>query len=76
MSDDDHLSDRHGEADLDDTMTPDEHDPDESETREPRPDTRQTAPQSPYTSRQVGIGAVIALVGMLVVFVVPILLTL
>jgi hypothetical protein len=35
---------------------------------------RSTAPQSPYTNREVGIGLAIALVGVLLVFVVPILL--
>ncbi|MFC6941591.1 hypothetical protein ACFQE8_16715 [Salinirubellus sp. GCM10025818] len=36
---------------------------------------RSTAPQSPYTDREVGIGAAIALAGMVLVFLVPILLT-
>ena len=36
---------------------------------------RSTAPQSPYTNRQVGIGAAVALAGMALVFLVPILLT-
>ena len=36
---------------------------------------RSTAPQSPYTNRQVGIGAAVALVGMAVVFLVPLLFT-
>lgn len=35
---------------------------------------RETAPQSPYTTRDVGVGAAVALVGMLVVFAVPLLL--
>ncbi|WP_254537860.1 OadG family protein [Halomarina litorea] len=66
------MSDR----DTDDTLAPDEHDHHDSDTPEPRPDHRTTAPQSPYTNRDVGVGFVVALVGMLVVFVVPILLTL
>lgn len=35
---------------------------------------RSTAPQSPYTNREVRIGLAIALVGILLVFVVPVLL--
>jgi len=35
---------------------------------------RETAPQSPYTARDVGVGAVVALVGLLVVFAVPLVL--
>ena len=35
---------------------------------------RTTAPQSAYTNREVGIGLAIALAGMVLVFVVPILL--
>lgn len=35
---------------------------------------RTTAPQSPYTTRDVAVGAVVALVGMAVVFGVPLLL--
>lgn len=45
------------------------------DTTEPS-DFRQTAPQGPYTNRMVGIGMVVALVGLLVVFGLPILLTL
>jgi hypothetical protein len=52
------------------------HDVEGSDHPEPRPDHRQTAPQGPYTNRQVGVGALIALVGIVVVFVIPILLTL
>ncbi|MFD1512378.1 DUF7550 family protein [Halomarina rubra] len=47
-----------------------------SDHPEPRPDHRQTAPQGPYTNRMVGIGMVVALVGILVVFGLPVLLTL
>lgn len=36
---------------------------------------RQTAPQEPYTMRDVGIGAVVALIGMIIVFGIPILTT-
>lgn len=32
---------------------------------------RQTAPQEPYTMRDVGIGFVVALVGMVIVFGIP-----
>jgi len=46
-----------------------------SQTPEPRPDHRQTAPQAPYTSRQAGIGFLVALLGMVLVFVVPLLVT-
>ncbi|WP_254543840.1 OadG family protein [Halomarina pelagica] len=53
-----------------------EHEHHESDTPEPRPDERQTAPQGPYTTGQVTTGFVVALVGMAVVFGVPILLTL
>lgn len=35
---------------------------------------RETAPQSPYTSRDVAVGFVVAAVGILVAFVVPLLL--
>ena len=35
---------------------------------------RETAPQSSYTNREVGLGLAIALAGMVLVFVVPILL--
>ena len=37
-------------------------------------DDRSTAPQSDYTNREVGLGLAIALVGILLVFVVPVLL--
>ncbi|MFB6118424.1 hypothetical protein [Halosegnis sp.] len=42
----------------------------------PHDDTaeRTTAPQSDYTGREVAIGAAVALVGLLVVFAVPLLL--
>lgn len=36
---------------------------------------RQTAPQEPYTMREVGIGAVVAIIGMIIVFGIPILTT-
>lgn len=48
----------------------------DSDHPEPRPDERQTAPQGPYTNRQAGIGALVALVGIVLVFVVPVALTL
>lgn len=64
-----------GEQDHDETLAPDEHEHHDSDTPEPRPDDRTTAPQSPYTGRQVGIGALVALVGMLIVFGVPLILT-
>lgn len=34
---------------------------------------RQTAPQAPYTTRDVGVGFVVALVGMVIVFGIPLL---
>lgn len=37
---------------------------------------RQTAPQQPYTTREIGIGALIAAVGACVTFGIPILTTL
>jgi len=37
---------------------------------------RSTAPQSPYSTRDVAVGAVVALAGLVVTFVVPILGTL
>ncbi|WP_185715475.1 DUF7550 family protein [Halocatena pleomorpha] len=37
---------------------------------------RQTAPQQPYTMRDVGVGIVVAIVGLAIVFGVPILTTL
>jgi hypothetical protein len=40
------------------------------------PDGRTTAPQSDYTGRQVGIGFAVALVGLALVFGVPLALTL
>lgn len=46
----------------------DDHDPHGAE------DGRTTAPQSDYTARDVAVGAAIALLGMLVVFAVPLLL--
>jgi hypothetical protein len=41
----------------------------------PHGSDRETAPQSPYTNREVGIGLAIALAGMVLVFLVPVLLT-
>lgn len=48
------------------------------ESNEPQKewDTRETAPQSPYSGRDVGVGAVVALVGLLVTFGIPLALTL
>jgi len=40
----------------------------------PDPPERETAPQSDYTMRDVGVGAVITVVGVLLTFVVPFLL--
>lgn len=37
---------------------------------------RQTAPQEPYTMHDVGVGAVVAIIGMVIVFGIPILTTL
>ena len=37
------------------------------------PDGRTTAPQSPFTMQEVGIGAVVTLVGVLLVFALPLL---
>ncbi|MFC6836057.1 DUF7550 family protein [Halomarina ordinaria] len=54
----------------------DDHADHESTTPEPRPDERQTAPQGPYSRGQVVTGFVVALVGLAVVFGVPIALTL
>lgn len=45
----------------------------ETETKTPLTE-RTTAPQSPYTMRQVGIGFVVLLVGLLVAFGIPLLL--
>jgi hypothetical protein len=36
---------------------------------------RQTAPQEPYTMRDVGVGGIIAIIGALIVFAIPILAT-
>ncbi len=43
------------------------------ETTERIPETRSTAPQSPFTGRQVLIGTLVLLVGLIVVGAVPIL---
>lgn len=37
---------------------------------------RQTAPQEPYTTRDVGVGGLIAIIGMVIVFGIPLLTTL
>jgi len=49
---------------------------DHGEAEEPQAewDERRTAPQSPYAMRDVGLGTVIAVVGLLVTFGVPLLL--
>ena len=39
-------------------------------------DTRATAPQSPYSGRDVAVGAIVALIGVLITFGVPLALTL
>lgn len=54
--------------------THDDHEDWEGHAYDPHGSDRETAPQSPYTSRQVGIGLAIALAGIVLVFVVPILL--
>ncbi|MFC7155093.1 hypothetical protein ACFQPA_06440 [Halomarina halobia] len=56
-------------------MSDHEHEEREGDTYEPTAG-RQTAPQAPYTRGQMVTGFVIALVGMVVVFGVPIMLTL
>jgi len=59
-------------------MTEDGHEIDGAHTHEsdPKPATeRKTAPQTPYSMRDVGVGAIVAAVGILLVFVVPYLLT-
>ena len=61
---------------VDDTDHHEGHDVEGSDHPEPRPDHRQTAPQGSYTNRMVGIGALVAFVGLLVVFGIPLLLTL
>lgn len=37
---------------------------------------RQTAPQEPYTMRDVGVGGLIAIIGLLIVFGIPLITTL
>lgn len=56
-------------------MTEDDHADHDHNPHEPD-DTaeRTTAPQSEYTGREIAIGAAVALVGLLVVFAVPLLL--
>lgn len=52
-----------------------DHDADgESEEPHMEWERRRTAPQSPYSGRDVGVGAVVALVGALITFGVPLLL--
>jgi len=51
------------------------HDGDEHHAEEP-PSERSTAPQSEYTGRDVAVGTVVAIVGLLVVFGVPLAVTL
>jgi hypothetical protein len=62
----DTADDDHDEADVDD----------HAEAEEPQREweERHTAPQSPYSGRDVGVGAVVALVGVLITFGVPLLL--
>lgn len=48
--------------------------PDDGEFESEYATERQTAPQGPYTQRDVVVGAVVALVGVLVTFGVPLLL--
>jgi hypothetical protein len=36
---------------------------------------RQTAPQEPYTMRDVGVGAIVAIIGLVIVFGIPLLAT-
>ncbi|WP_255196287.1 DUF7550 family protein [Halorarius litoreus] len=58
-------------------MTADDHADDEAEEHAHESEyvtERETAPQSDYTSRDVAVGFVVALVGMAVVFGVPLLL--
>ena len=45
-------------------------------SHEPDPDARVTSPMQEFGSREVGIGAAVTLVGVLLAYVVPILLTL
>lgn len=52
----------------------DETEHDESEEPQREWEERRTAPQSDYSLGQVGLGAVVALVGLLVTFGVPLLL--
>ena len=37
---------------------------------------RQTAPQEPYTMRDVGVGAIVAIIGAVIVFGIPLITTL
>lgn len=46
----------------------------DAEDMDTRTGERQTAPQSPYTMRQVGIGALVTLLGVAVAYLVPTLL--
>lgn len=45
-------------------------------SHEPDPDARVTAPMQEFGSREVGIGAAVTLVGVLLAYVVPVLFTL
>ena len=44
-------------------------------SHEPDPDARVTSPMQEFTSREVGIGAAVTLVGLLIAYVIPLLLT-
>ncbi len=44
-------------------------------SHEPNPDKRVTAPMQSFGSREVGIGAAVTLVGLLVAYVIPFLFT-
>jgi heme-binding NEAT domain protein len=90
MSDDDHVPDERAEAEDRVDATGDEatgmsdEDPGAQEARVSSPDKetetktplaeRTTAPQSPYTMGQVGIGFAVLLVGLLIAFGIPLLL--
>jgi hypothetical protein len=50
-----------------------DHDQDDGEFEPEYATERTTAPQSPYTMRDVGVGAAIALAGLVVAFGVPVL---
>jgi len=44
-------------------------------SHEPDPDARVTSPMQEFGSREVGIGAAVTLVGLLIAYVIPLLLT-